>query len=270
MDGSLSAKKISGDPKVINNIPGSFRERLFSLDPPQPPSWRLKNYSPSRGSNVLFRVAMFAILLLICKNARADIFATFENFHDSEALTTQIAGVQFTNALVVSSSISLNEADFPPHSGDNVVFDNGGPIGLIFDSNTLGGSVFDFSAYFTFVAPLTLTAFNSSNSAIATVHSAFSNNTGTGGEAGSSPNELLQLTSSDPISSIVITGDLNGSSFTMDDLTVEIGTSAITIPEPRAVHLLSMLLPWVLLAHRFFLKRRLMAASTGCEVPRRV
>jgi hypothetical protein len=52
----------------------------------------------------------------------------FDGFPDSTILTDQYPGVTFTNAIILTAGISVNEFEFPPHSGVNIVSDNGGPI----------------------------------------------------------------------------------------------------------------------------------------------
>lgn len=108
-----------------------------------------------------------------------------------------------------------------------MAFDNGGPIGIAFSTPVLS-----FAAYFTYIEPLSLLAFDASNTQIGSAVSLFSNNTGTGGDPGSSPNELLQLSSIGPISSVSITADPSGSSFVMDDVTLTTGVAAV--PEPSS------------------------------------
>src|SRR4051812_25425006 len=50
----------------------------------------------------------------------------FENLTDSDALTTQYSGLAFSTAIVLTAETSLNEFEFPPQSGVNVVSDNEG------------------------------------------------------------------------------------------------------------------------------------------------
>ncbi len=113
----------------------------------------------------------------------------------------------------------------------NVASDNGGPVSISFDTPVLG-----FAAYFTYAAPLSLAAFNASNTQIGSVSSLFSNNIGTAGDPGSSPNELLQVGSPTGISSVSITGASGGDgSFVMDDVTLT--TAPSTVPEPGSLSL---------------------------------
>ena len=149
----------------------------------------------------------------------------FENFNDGDVVTTQIPGVTFTNTIVLTAGISLNDTDFPPHSGSNVAFDNGGPVGISF-----GAPISAFSAYFTYAQPLTLDAFDRSNSLIASTSSSFPNNTYSGGFPGSAPNERLQI-AAPGITRVTIAGGPQGDSFAIDDAGF---TNATTVaPEPR-------------------------------------
>jgi hypothetical protein len=47
----------------------------------------------------------------------ADIVLNFEGLPDGTVVTTQFAGMVFSNATVATGGISLNEFEFPPHSG---------------------------------------------------------------------------------------------------------------------------------------------------------
>jgi len=180
-----------------------------------------------------------AVLLIAPRFLNANtIVLNFESFTDSDILTNQIAGVTFTNTVVLTAGISLNEIDFPPHSGVNVVFDNNGPITIAF-----ANPITQFAAYFTYVEPLTLAAFNASNTKIGSALSLFSINTATGGAPGSSPNELIQFNSATGISKVTIAGDPAGGSFVMDDVTLT--TPASTVPEPTTACLMLAALTFI-------------------------
>jgi len=161
----------------------------------------------------------------------------FEGFPDSTVLTTQYPGVTFTNAIILSAGISLNEFEAPPHSGANVVSDNNGPMTISFESPVLS-----FSGYFTYYEPLTLQVFTASDAQVASARSAFSINVGCDpgpvclGDPGSSPNEFIQLVFAGGISSVTITGDPLGGSFALDDATIT--TAASSVPEPASALLL--------------------------------
>jgi len=167
--------------------------------------------------------------LILSSQAQAGI-VDFESFSDSEIIENQIPGVTVQNAIVLTAGISLNEFDFPPRSGVNVISDNGGPIEIVFST-----SVLSFAGYFTYVVPLAIEAFDATDTSVALAQSLFSANDGFTGEAGSSPNELLQVAFAPGIARVVITGDALGSSFVLDDLTFEEGSE---IPEPRFTFLI--------------------------------
>jgi hypothetical protein len=154
----------------------------------------------------------------------------FEGFSDSTSLTTQYPGLTFTNTTIITAGISLNEFEFPPRSGSNVAFDDGGPIFISFDNPILS-----FGGYFTYAEPLTLAAFDSTSTQVATAVSLFSNNEALSGDLGSSPNEFLQVSFASGISSVTITGNPGGGSFVTDDATC---TTASEVPEPSTLVLL--------------------------------
>ena len=149
----------------------------------------------------------------------------FEGLSDGALVTTQYSGLTFSNAQILTAGVSLNELEFPPHSGVNVVSDYSGPIAIVFAT-----PVSSVSGYFTYSAALTLTAYNSSATVLGSIASAFTSNDALSGDPGSSPNELLQLSFSSGISELVIAGDPNGGSFALDDLTYS--TGGVTTPEP--------------------------------------
>lgn len=141
------------------------------------------------------------------------ITADFESLPDGTSLIDQYSGVAFSNAVVLTSGLSLNEFEFPPHAGANSAADENGPIQLTFSS-----PVTTFSAYFTYTVPLELAAFDSSMRLKATVFSLFNNNQALSGEAGSSPNELIELAVTGGFTFLRITGSPLGGSFAFDDL----------------------------------------------------
>lgn len=162
----------------------------------------------------------------------ADSVINFEGLADSTAVTNQFAGMTFLNATAITAGITLNEFEFPPHSGSNVVFDDGGPMSISFATPVLS-----FVGYFTYAEPLTLIGFGALNNQVAIATSAFSNNEALSGDLNSSPNEFLQLSFAPGISQVTIAGDLFGGSFVLDDVTF--ATPASPVPEPSS---------WLLLA----------------------
>jgi hypothetical protein len=171
-----------------------------------------------------------ALVLLAYAQAYAlanPVTINFEGLPDSTVLTNQYPGLTFSNAIILTAGIGLNEFELPPHSGSNVAFDNNGPIVIAFSA-----SVTSFSGYFTYVEPLALAALDASSNQVASAVSAFSSNDALFGDPGSSPNEFIQVTFARGFSSITIIGDPAGSSFAMDDIAY---TPAV--PEPHLVFL---------------------------------
>jgi hypothetical protein len=169
---------------------------------------------------------LLLLLLFSTSLAKADVI-TFEGLSDGTAVTNQFSNLLFLNATVGTAGISLNEFEFPPHSGNNVVFDAGGPMSISF-----AAPVTDVAGFFTYSTRITITAFDASNNVIGTLTSAFNNNTALSGDSGSHPNELLSFSVVSGISRITITGTLGGNLFTLDDFTAE------AIPEPASLYLL--------------------------------
>ena len=159
----------------------------------------------------------------------------FEAFSDSDVLTNQIAGLSFSNTTVLTAGISLNELEFPPISGSNVVFDSGGALTIDFAS-----PVFSVGGHFSYVTGLSFSAYDSLNNLLGTQLSSFGSNLLVSGDVGSMPNELLSFSSvGGLISRVVITGNVAGGSFVMDDLAVDAGT---TVPEPMTLALVASVL----------------------------
>ena len=176
--------------------------------------------------------ARFALAVLFLGALASPIYSdqvtiNFDGLADGTAITAQYAGLVFSNLTVATAGVSLNEFEFPPQSGMNVALGNGGPITIVFSI-----PVISFDAFFTYSVPLTLEAFNTSNTLVASANSLFANNEGLSGVPGSSPNELIQVSSSSGISSVEILSAPSGS-FAMDDVTY--ATSTTSIPEPSSL-----------------------------------
>jgi hypothetical protein len=202
--------------------------------------------------------AFVLLLLLSCSallptETRADsVTIDFENLIDSTLVGSAYAssGVIFTNAIIATAGTSLNEFDFPPHSGSNVVFDFGGPITLTFLT-----PVSSFSGFFTYASPLTLNGLGTSNQLLVTASSLFSTNFVS---SGNQSNELIQLNFPGGIDSVTIIGDPGGLSFTLDDASFTT-VAAAPVPEPSSLLLLFTGIAFALIIGR----RRVMASFTG-------
>lgn len=170
----------------------------------------------------------FALCLLLFGQASAKAgVIDFESLSDLESVTNQFSGLTFTNTTVLTAGVSVNELELPPNSGIHEVFDDGGPISIAFS-----GPVSSFGGYFTYLEPITLTAFDSASNPVSSAASAYSTNDALFGDSGSSPNEFLQVTFAGGISSVVIAGDPLGTSFTMGDVTYTPASTAV--PEPAS------------------------------------
>jgi len=179
------------------------------------------------------KIALFGMALLSLSVTEASaVQVDFEIFNDGEVVTNQISGLVFTNATAVSSGLTLNEFEFPPRSGKNVVFDDGGPISIAF-SNPISY----FSAYFTYAEPIRLAAFGLGGVLLGDVVSdpAFMSNIALSGSPGSSPNSLLSFASSSQIWRLEISGSALGSSYAMDDISYRL---ADPVPEPETYAML--------------------------------
>lgn len=175
--------------------------------------------------------APFIVFLLFLKPvslAAGQVVIDFEGLPDNTILMDQYQGVTFNNAIILESGVSLNEFQFPPYSGRNVASDNNGPMLLLF-----ANAITSFGAYFTYAVPVTIDALDARNDVVASAISLFSSNEAVTGDAGSSPNEFIQVGFVQGISSVMITGDPLGDSFAMDNATFVTSTGE-SIPEPSS------------------------------------
>ncbi len=177
--------------------------------------------------NRFIRVILASLMLTTSAYVCA-VPITFDTLSDLEPVTSQLPGLTFSGATVLTAGISLNEFEFPPASGDKVVFDEFGPIEIVFDVPVLS-----VSGLFTYAAELTATAFDETSAIVDTDTSNFFSNLALSGNAGSLPNELLMLSSGAGISRVVFEGDLFGASFVLDNL--DVTPLTIPIPEPPVI-----------------------------------
>jgi len=155
--------------------------------------------------NQFIRTTWLVCLPLISCPIFADSL-DFENLSDGTSVTNEYAsqGLSFSHTVALSAGLSLNEIDYPPHSGQTVVADDGSaPITINFDKLT-----HIIGAWFTYTSPVTLTAFNGSGSLLGVANSTETSN------LGSSTEILFGL---DGVRRLQIAGLTNGS-FVMDDL----------------------------------------------------
>lgn len=175
-------------------------------------------------------LATLALASLVSSPAEA-ITIDFDSLSDQESVTNQFIGLgaTFTNTVAARAGFSLNEIEFPPRSGDLAVLDAGGAIGIQFPV-----PVTEVHGFFTYATQLTMTAFDAGNVILGSVSSTYSSNAALSGTPGSSPNELLSLGFASGIARVTITGNPNGGSFVLDDL------SFALVPEPSTALLLAL------------------------------
>lgn len=178
----------------------------------------------------LLRCSLLLLLMAVSTTISKASPITFEGLTDGTAVTNQFSNLLFLNATIATAGTSLNEFEFPPHSGSNVVFDSGGPMSISFLV-----PVTSVSGFLTYGTQLTITAFDASNNVLGTLTSAFNNNEALSGDAGSHSNEFFSFSVVSGISRITISGDPLGGSFTLDDLTFN---TAAPMPEPASLFLL--------------------------------
>lgn len=172
----------------------------------------------------------------------APIVINFDSLSELDSVTNQFVGLTVSNATVLTAGSSLNELEFPPRSGSNVIFDDGGPLSILFSD-----PIYTFAGFFTYLSPLSVSAFDSAGHLLGTASSAFASNLAFSGDPGSTTNELLELSSFAAISRILIAGDAAGGSFVLDDLTFD---RAKPVPEPTSLLLLVVGVAAALVARR--------------------
>jgi len=176
-----------------------------------------------------------ALLLTACQLLHADVITIdFEGLTEGTPLDNQFAGLTFANGIILtaqSAGGSLNDADYPPHSGNNVALDAGGPITIEFSP-----LITSFEAFFDYSVPVTVTAFDSMGNPLGSSTSLFSMNFVS---SGNPSNELISVSSAGGISKVTLEGDPGGSSFVVDDITFTTLVPSGTVPEPSSLILLS-------------------------------
>jgi hypothetical protein len=203
-------------------------------------------------------VFLLTLALVAFGQPAAAITLDFEGLADGESVTTQFSGVTFGNTIALISGAAggtLNEIDFPPHSGITVVFPDSGPITISFAT-----PVASVSGFFTYAASLTLTALDASLAIVATDTSDFSENFGSSGTG--VPNELLEVAFAGGISSVTIAG---GDTLTLDDLTFVAAAQAAAPETPTYALLLVAAAVFIAVAGR---PRRLCRVSLRPPIAR--
>ena len=179
-----------------------------------------------RARNSVFLAAAFAVL--VAAPARADQLITFEGFPSGTVFTNQFPGVVFNGATILSKSDNtLNWQQFPPRSGDNVVYNETGPMTLSFTA-----PVEYFLGYFTYNDGLTIRAFDVFGGALLATYTGACVANRVSDPCGD-PNELGTV-AAPGIGYVEIIGG-SGNNFTLDDAQF---TGSQNIPEPASLFLL--------------------------------
>jgi hypothetical protein len=177
--------------------------------------------------------ALFTILPVAPANAA---LIDFESLGIDEFVTDQFAaqGILFGNAVTLVAGISLNEIDFPPSSGTNVI--SGLEFGPLMATLPLGAS--HVSLQLTTGVPAAVRFFDALDALLG--ESLVSENLGS--------NTLVSFDSLTPISSVSIGDEMFGSAFF---LTVDDFETAAQAPEPSLLLLMAAgLLPIAVRAAR--------------------
>jgi hypothetical protein len=144
-----------------------------------------------------------------------------------------LSGVTFNGAMVLTAGSSVNEIEFPPTSGVNLVYNLLSELRLDFVD-----AVSNVGGYFTYVGTLTLSAFDASNNLLGVASSLHAENYAS---SGNPAQELLQFTSTEAIAYVTIGSAAGPGSFVLDDLSFEVaeggGDPNPPVPEPATVSL---------------------------------
>ena len=170
--------------------------------------------------SVQFVSFLFACLFIIISIPAKATVLTFEGLPDNLSLSNEFSGLTFNGATVLTAGLSLNEFDFPPISGDNVVASLTNLLEITFLDLTD-----TVSGYFTYGDLLSLSSYDINGRLLATSQSAGVNNLGS--------NELITL-SGQGISLLRVSSNSN---FTLDDLSF---SNAVAVPEPTTIVLLAI------------------------------
>lgn len=167
-----------------------------------------------------FAIALTLCLGLACNGAAA-MPVHFEQFTDTFPLTNEVSGLTFSGGNVLTAGVSLNEFDYPPSSGSNV-------LAALLGSLTVNADTpFDqFSASFTFEDSLNFSGFDNLGNLLFIFDSPVASNLGS---------HTLIGQSAPGIASLVVASQ-SGTPFTMDDF--DIGVSSV--PEPGTLGLLTL------------------------------
>jgi hypothetical protein len=185
-------------------------------------------------SRIALRMAAFVLPLVLLSTRAQAAPISFEGFANFQELTTEIDGLTIINGMVMTADIGLNQYEFPPASGQNVLTNTllTSPLRIEFAT-----PIAFFSGFFTHDSSLTISAFDSLGNPVGALESLGSNLAN--GEADPllfdplSSNEFLSLALVNPAAAIEISA-LNDGQFVVDDVT------ATAVPEPATLTLVGL------------------------------
>jgi uncharacterized protein (TIGR03437 family) len=162
-----------------------------------------------------FRAIIFAILLIVASVSAfgGPVTLSFENLTDGTLLTNQFPDITFENTTIATAGVSLNELEFPPYSGSNVIVNGSKAVTITFSI-----PIRSFEAYFTYESRLSILAFNLNGDQVGSALSKFESNLALDSASDAKPNEMIGLTSQQGIAKVVISIAASGASFTLDDV----------------------------------------------------
>lgn len=167
-----------------------------------------------------FAIALTLCLNLACKGAAA-MPIDFEQFTDSFALTNELSGLSFSGGTVLTAGVGLNEFDYPPSSGSNVLTAFLGSLTVRADT-----PFNHFSANFTFDEVLNFSGFDGLGNLLFSFNSPVASNLGSFTPIGYGAPDIASL----------VVASHSGTPFTLDDLDVGVAS----VPESGTLGLLTL------------------------------
>jgi len=172
-------------------------------------------------TTVVTRIALgssFALALLVGVSAHSAVVIDFESPADGTILTTEYSaqGVNFSGAAILNESGTLNP-EFPPHSGNQVVYDY---LDGTITASAVGSLWSSAGGYITGNTAITLEAYDSANNLLGSVSTSGANYIGSGND---NPNIFLNV-QADGIAYVKFHD--TGNTFTLDDF------QFTPVPEP--------------------------------------
>jgi len=81
-----------------------------------------------------FRILIIFVCGIFAYHSAHAGYVDFEGFADNDSISTQISGLTFSDATALTAGVTLNEIEFPPHSGSNVIAVFGGTLTISFNA----------------------------------------------------------------------------------------------------------------------------------------